>query len=122
MLTTIQETLIGHLLTARTVRAACRKAGVSERSYRDWIKTNEFRNALRDARRESLAEAVGVLTGLMAPAATTLRKALGAKRDADRIRAALGILDRALRGVEFVELADRVAELERLTASRGGEI
>jgi len=60
MLTPKQEHLISALLTAGTIRAACRRAGVSERAARKWAKQDEFV--------EALAEAIGQLQGFMLPA------------------------------------------------------
>jgi hypothetical protein len=112
MLTPKQDRLVSALLTSGTVRAACRKAKVSERAYRRWRDQPEFRAALDAARREALKEAVGRLHGLAAPACRTLRRALRAERDADAIKAALGILDRAIRGAELLDIVQRVEALE----------
>src|SRR4051794_33895312 len=98
MLTPKQARLVEALLAAPTVRVACQRAKVAERSYRDWAKQDEFAEVLATARKAALAEAVGVLQGLMTPAARTLRKCLRSNRDGDRIKAAVAILDRAMRG------------------------
>jgi hypothetical protein len=112
MLTPKQSRLIAFLLTAPTVRAACRKAGVSERAYRAWKGRPDFRDALAAARRDALAAAVGLLHGLAAPAARALRAALRADRAGDRIRAAMAIIDRAVAGAELLDILPRLEALE----------
>jgi hypothetical protein len=54
-------------------------------------------------------------------AAATLRRNLKAARPADQIRAAVSVLDYALRGVGLIDLLERIEGLERLAKGEGDE-
>jgi hypothetical protein len=64
---------------------------------------------LRD---ELLGQAVGRLLAVAGKAIDTLEASLQSYSDAIRVRAALGILANMLRGIDTVELARRLTELE----------
>jgi len=55
---------------------------------------------------------------LSAKAVKTLRDCLDSPKEGDRIRAATAILDRAVQGVELLDLAERIEELERRERER----
>src|SRR5256885_1412808 len=76
MLTPRQARLISALLASSTIRAACRRAKVSERAYRKWKERPEFRDALVAAQRDAWAESVGLLKGLAPLAVRRLRRLL----------------------------------------------
>ena len=75
------------------------------------------------ARRQLLEHALARLHKASAKAVGALVKALRADKDGDRIRAALGILDRATAGYELLDVLDRIESLEavaRRQEQRGG--
>ncbi|HYT94916.1 MAG TPA: hypothetical protein VEL76_39735 [Gemmataceae bacterium] len=98
-LSTKQEAVIAALLSEPTHAAAAAKAGISAATLRRWLRLPAFRAAYRRARRELVAGAIGRLqaaTGLAVD--TLLAVARDGKRDGDRVRAAVALLDHALRG------------------------
>jgi hypothetical protein len=113
-----QEQAIAALLTAATVEAAATAAGVGERTLRNWMRQPAFSRAYQDARRLVVETALTRLQQVTGDAVETLRRNLTCKKPAAEIRAALGILDLAVRAVEVGDLAQRVEELESLISER----
>jgi hypothetical protein len=102
------------LLSCRTIRQAARKAKIGERTLRLWLKEDEFRREYQAARRQTLEKAIAALHGALGQAVRTLKRRLTGGKEADQIRAALGIVDRAMAGAEMLDLASKVAELEEI--------
>lgn len=95
-----QEALIAALLTEPTYAAAAAKAGVSEATVYRWKLLPDFREAYRSARRELVEAAVGRIQAATGQAVDVLLDvALRGKRDADRLRAAVAVFDRACRAL-----------------------
>jgi hypothetical protein len=99
------EQAISALLSEGTVEQAAKKAGVGYATLRRWLKEPGFREAYRQARRELVEGAVGRIQAATGQAVDTLLTVAkeGAKAG-DRVRAAVALLDYALRG--GTELAD----------------
>jgi hypothetical protein len=98
-LTRKQEALIAALLTQPTPAKAATKAGVSEATLR-WLNLPVFRAAYRQARRELVEGAIGRIQAATGQAVDTLLSvAKSGERDSDRVRAAVALLDHALRGL-----------------------
>jgi hypothetical protein len=113
MLTPEQLLLVEAIVTSGTLRAACRKANVPERTARDWRKLSEFVKALDLARQEAFREAVGRLKGLAGKAVGTLSRKLQSDDDSVAVRAAIALLKEGVKAVELDELIVRVEALER---------
>jgi hypothetical protein len=115
-LTDKQRRALAALLTTRTAQDAASRSGVGERTLRRWLDDPAFRDAYTDASRQRLGEAVGRLRAVAGEAVDTLRAALGDEHTGHRIRAAIALLDLAVK-VEVDDLARRVELLE--SAQRG---
>jgi hypothetical protein len=113
------EAAIAALLTQPTVEAAARVADVSERALRKWMRLPEFKAAYAAARGEVLERTVVLLVGAGRQSVETLQLNLAAEKPSDQIRAACALLEYASRGVELLDLAERLAEVERRLAERG---
>jgi hypothetical protein len=111
-LTRKQEQAIAALLSEATVSAAADKAGVGEVTLWRWLKLPDFLAAYRGARREVVEKSVAQLQQSSWAAYTTLLRLLGADSESVSLRAAMGILDHAGRGVELLDLEERIAALE----------
>jgi hypothetical protein len=104
-LTRKRGALIAALLTARTHAAAAAQAGVSEATLHRWLQLPEFQTAYREARRELVEGAVGRMQAATGQAVDTLvAVAMNAKKDGDRVRAAVALLDPAFRGLADADL------------------
>jgi hypothetical protein len=95
-----QEALIAALLTEPTHAAAAIKAGISEATLHRWLHLPGFRTAYRKVRRELVEGAIGRVQAAAGLAVDTLLAVAreGAK-DGDRVRAAVALLDHAMRGL-----------------------
>jgi hypothetical protein len=99
-LTSRQEALIAALLTEPTCAAAAAKAGVGETTLYRWLQLPAFRAAYDEARRELVKSAIGrIQAGTGQGVDTLLEVARHGRRDGDRVRAAVALLDHALRGL-----------------------
>jgi hypothetical protein len=112
MLTPGQIKLISAILVSPTIRAACRRAKVSERAYRKWKGSPKFQAALANAQRDAWSESVGLLKGLAPLAVRRLRQLLRSARPDVQLRAALGLIDRGVKAIEADDLLRRIAALE----------
>jgi hypothetical protein len=103
-LTAKQEAGIAALLSQPTHAAAAAVAGVSESTLYRWLQLPAFRAAYRQARRELVESAVGRVQAAAGQAVETLvNVAHKGRRDGDRVRAAVAILDHAHRGLSAAD-------------------
>jgi DNA-binding MurR/RpiR family transcriptional regulator len=110
------DKFLAALLSAPTIQAAAKLAGISEATALRYLKEPEFAGAYRDARREMVALAI---TGLQRASGDAVGVLLAVANDPDapassRVSAARCILDTALRAVEIEDVAVRVSALEVL--------
>src|SRR5207247_1202445 len=108
-----REQAIAALLEKPTITEAAQVVGLSERTIRRWLSDPRFAADDRLARRQVVEVAIGGLQQATAEAVAALRRNLTADApQAVQVRAALGILEQAAKGVELLDLAERVAALE----------
>jgi hypothetical protein len=99
-LTAKQEALIAALLTEPTYAAAAARAGVGQTTLYRWLHRPEFRAAYRQARRELVEAAIGRIQAATGQAVEALAAvARHGRRDGDRVRAAVALLEYAFRGL-----------------------
>jgi hypothetical protein len=113
-----QEALIAALLTEPTHAAAAARTGVGEATLHRWLRRPAFRDAYRAARRRVLEAALSRLQQSAGKAVEALERNLACGNPAHEVRAALGILDQAVKAAELLDLAERLEELERQVAAR----
>jgi hypothetical protein len=107
---------IAALLRYPTIKKAAAKIEVSEKTLRTWMKSPEFIAAFDTARREALEKAVAQLHGTATDAVTALKQALRSGDEKVKVRAALGILDRGIKGSELLDVLQRLADMEKRIA------
>jgi hypothetical protein len=107
-----QEQAIAALLSAQTIKAAAAECGVAEVTLWRWLKSDEFAAAYRTARRQVVEKAITEIQGAASKAVATLIRNLDSTDGSVEVRAANSILDRAVRGVEIIELTERIEKLE----------
>jgi hypothetical protein len=99
-LTRQHERALATLLSAPTIEGAAAAARVSGWTLRRWLRQPAFSRAYRQARRELVERAVGRMQAATGQAGDTLvAVAKDGKRDGDRVRAAVALLDHAFRGL-----------------------
>ena len=116
-----EEAAIAALLAEPTIAAAARRAGVSESTLLRWLREPEFGSEYRAARRLVVESAIGRLQQTATEAVDALARNLQCGIPAVEVGAAKAVLDQAIRGVELLDLAERVAALERAGADAQGK-
>jgi hypothetical protein len=111
MLSQKQRRLILALMQTPTIRAACKRAGICDRTYRRWRrKSPEFCAALEEVRKAAFAEGVGLIKAALPRMSGALIRCAKGGRAADRIRAVKVAFD----VVRSQELVDLRAEIQAL--------
>jgi hypothetical protein len=111
-LTPRQERAILALLAEPSVTAAAAAARVPESTLYRWLADPPFRDRLRAARRAVFEHGLGALAQATGEAVDVLRRALDNGDPAVEVKAALALLDRALRVRALADLEDEVEELK----------
>jgi hypothetical protein len=105
--------LLAALSSGISVAEAARSTGFSERTVYRRLADPAFRKQLAGMRDDLITEALADLASSAARAVATLRRLLDARNERVQLAAARALLDQLLRLRESVELAERVAALER---------
>ncbi len=92
--------------------------GVSESSLLRWLRDPAFRAEYRAARRAVVEQAVSGLQHATSEAVAALRRNLTCGMPTVEISAAKAVLDFAVKGVELIDLAERVEMLEQATVAK----
>jgi transposase-like protein len=111
VLTAQQDAAIIALLSCPTIKAAARKAKVAESTLYVWLKTPLFRDEYRRSRQLVVSQALGVLGSATKDAVATLKRNLKCKEPGVEVRAAIGILDKAINGQAMADLQAEIEEL-----------
>lgn len=113
-----QEQAIAALLSASSIKAAASECGIAEVTLWRWLQIPDFQAAYRAARRQVVERAVSELQGACGEAVGTLKRNLTCENPAVEIRAAQIILEQGIKGVELMDLQERVERLETLLAEQ----
>jgi hypothetical protein len=108
-----EEAAIAALLACPTLDEAASQAGIGESTLRGWLRDPAFQRRYRDARRQVVEQAITGLQQATGEAVATLRRNLTSGVPASEIAAAKAILDFAVKGVELIDLSERIEQLER---------
>jgi transposase-like protein len=114
-----REQAIAALLERPTITEAAGAVGIGEKTLRRWLAEPEFKAAYRDAREQTLSMAVGRLQALLARAGEALDRAMVCGTPSVEVRAAGIVIQEAFKGVELLDLAERVAALEKREPALG---
>jgi transposase-like protein len=117
-ISTKQETAIAALLSASSITAAAKEAGLGEKTLRRWLKDEGFKRALDEARREVLAQTIANLLRASSRAVNVLIGLLESEAEGIRLRAALGLVDRAMEMVAYLNLETRLESVEEQLKQR----
>ena len=101
------------LLSEPTIALAAEKVSVSESTLLRWLAEPSFRDRYRAARRQVVEQATARLQQATTEAVDALRRNLTCGVPASEIGAAKAVIDVAVKGIELVDLAERVAALEQ---------
>lgn len=107
-----QESVLAALLTEVTMEQAAKKAGVSNTTLWRYLQLPAFRTAYQQARRQIVEESIALLQRASKRAVATLVKNLDSGSPSVEVTSARVILEQSFRGVELLELQERVQMLE----------
>ena len=106
-----QRAVLALVATGSTIEAAT-AAGVTDRSVRRWLNSDDFRAAYRAASRTAAGQALSRLLSAQDRAVETLVRGLTAESAATQVRAARALLEIGTRALDD-DLDQRLDELER---------
>src|SRR5262249_35573461 len=112
-LTAKQERLIAALLTEQTYARAAQKASISGATLYRWLELDEFQVAYRAARRRLIETTLGRLQQAGGEAVDALRRNLTCGEPGPEIRAALGVLEHSVKGLEILDLVQEIEALKQ---------
>jgi hypothetical protein len=117
-----QERFLTALLTAPKVGVAAQAVNISERTAYRWLATPTVRERYQALRRQLVDQALAPLQSVTSAAVLILARNLKAESPSAQIRAALGIIEHAVRAVELSDLQMRTEQLEALVAGQQTQI
>jgi hypothetical protein len=111
----LEDRALAALLSEATIVEAATRAGVGEATLLRWLAEPSFKARYRDARRQVVEQAIVGLQQAAGAAVTVLSAIAGdaAQPAGARVSAARTILDQSFRGLELVDLVERIELLER---------
>lgn len=112
-----RERAISALLTSPTITAAATACGVGESTLRKWLRQPKFSAAYADARKAVLTQVIGGLVSATADALTALRRNLTCGQPGAEVRAAVALIDAAVRGEEMLLALGQLAEMREQVAA-----
>src|SRR5204862_8020672 len=107
-----QEKAIAALLSEATLGKAAKKAQVTEKTLRSWLRLPEFHDAYALARGDVLEHAVAKTQKASGAAVETLVQKLKSKTDAVAVRAATELLGITLKATEVLDYKRRLGAIE----------
>lgn len=102
------------LVQGKSIEEGCKLAGISKRSYYEWIRNEDFATALAEMQDDMLRQALEVLKAHTKDAADTLTKLLKTKNEPLKRLVCNDILDRVIKHNEQQEIVERLEKLERI--------
>ncbi len=108
------EQAIAALLSEPSIKAAADAVKIGEGTLYRWLQLPDFQTAYRAARRSVIERAVSELQAAAGEAVETLKRNLHCENPAVEIRAAQIILEQGIKGVELIDLQERVERLEAM--------
>lgn len=121
-LTAKQQKAIAALIESPTLTEAAERASVSVATLWRWMRVDVFQREYRAARRQVVEQAVAQLQSLTSEAIQALRRNLTCGKPAVEVTAANSILQHAIRGVELIDLEERISEIEQTLPARASSL
>lgn len=113
------EELIVALLSSDSIAAAAQAVKISQKTAIRWLADADFQRDYRAARRSVVEQSLAAIQAITGEAVQTLRRNLNCGRPSVEVAAALGLMDRATKGVELADFDDRLAALESRFTEQG---
>ena len=100
------------LLNTKSIRDAAKASRLSEETLYRYLREPDFIRDYREARRQSVENAISILQQSTTDAAETLTRNLHCENPAVEIRTAQIILETAIKGIETLDILERLEKLE----------
>ena len=113
-----QARFLAHLLSTGNIERACKASKIGKAKAYGWLREESFQQELKTRRAEMVDSALELLQGASVEAVTRLRELLHCGKASTEARAAIAILEAAIKAKELGELERRITALERITEGR----
>jgi len=117
-LTSKQLLTIPYIFNSSSIEEACRKAKICRGTYYLWLKDENFRDYLKEKRKEIVSEALDKLKTSIEKAVSALIKLTSSKNESISRLASRDIIEYALKAIEFEEFEGRLEKLEQTILTR----
>ncbi len=106
------EKAIAALISTTSITDAAKKCRLSEPTLYRYLQDEAFKREYRNARRNVVESAVGQIQSATSEAVSTLKRNMSCEHPSTEVRAAQIILDTAYKGVEMLDILERLERLE----------
>jgi methyl coenzyme M reductase gamma subunit len=107
-----KEKVLSALLNTDSITSAAKHCGITERTIYRYLEDAEFKREYRTARREVYENTIGQIQHATKQAVETLNKNLSCGNPSVEVRAAQIILDASTKGIETLDILERLEILE----------
>ena len=109
---TNKEKALNALLNTNSIADAAKACGLSEKTLYRYLEDEDFQKEYRKARRSLVERSIGQIQTATSEAVETLRRNLHCENPSVEVRAAQIILDAASKGIETLDILERLEILE----------
>lgn len=115
---TNKEKVLTALLNTSSISEAAKVSGLSEPTLYRYLQDKSFVADYRDARRKIVENSITQLQQAAGDAVETLKRNMNCDNPSVEVRAAQIILDSAYKGVELIDIVERLEVLEDATQTK----
>jgi uncharacterized protein YggE len=109
---TNKEKVLVSLIETSSIRDAAKSSGISEATIYSFLKDKEFKTAYRDARRETVENAIAQMQNAASEAVERLKELQYCENPAVAARCAQIIFENSVKGLETLDILERLETLE----------
>ena len=109
---TNKEKVLLALLETSSIREASQTSGIGEATIYRYLKDADFQKEYRAARRSLVETSISQIQKATAEAVETLKRNLHCENAAVEVRCAQIIFENAVKGVEMIDILERLEQLE----------
>jgi AcrR family transcriptional regulator len=118
---TNKEKALTALLESSSIADAAKRCELSQETLYRYLREKEFVSDYREARRQIVENSITQLQQASGEAVEALRRNLSCANPSAEIRSAQIFLDNALKGVELVDILERLEQIENAVEAENKE-
>jgi AcrR family transcriptional regulator len=107
-----KEKVLIALIETSSIREAAKASGIGEATFYRYLQDKEFKTAYRDARRETVENAIGQMQNAASEAVERLKELQYCENPAVAARCAQIIFENSVKGMETLDILERLETLE----------